>query len=271
MDLAHQSLKIKRKMIENFTDTGLFPYSKVYLQPIKDNGGSYWANHFSTIGLLGMNEACQNLFRKKEQNIASEEGYALAIETLDFMREKLMAYQDETGDVYNLEATPGEGTTRRFAVGDKKKFPDIFTAAKKEEETPYYTNSSQLPVDHTDDIFTALKHQDQLQTKYTGGTVLHGFMGEKISSAKAVGKLVKKIAENFSLPYFTITPTFSICPVHGYLAGEHKWCPKCDAEKEAKQKAKDGEVAKLEEEKGEKKEKVKVPEVKEDEKMFASV
>ncbi|MCX6807521.1 MAG: ribonucleoside triphosphate reductase [Patescibacteria group bacterium] len=233
MDLAHQSLKIKRKMIEKFTENGLYPYSRVYLQSIKDHTGSYWSNHFSTIGLLGMNEACQNLLGA-DKDIASREGYQLAIETLDLMRERLISYQEETGYIYNLEATPGEGTTRQFAVADKRKFPDIITAARNENDVPYYTNSTHLPVDYTDDIFKALKHQDPLQCKYTGGTVFHGFFGERMSDAKTTGKLVKKIAENFSLPYFTITPTFSICPKHGYLSGEHEFCPKCDDELRAR-------------------------------------
>jgi len=229
MNLAKESLEIKRKVIEKFTNDGLYPYSKHYLDNIFARFGSYWKNHFSTIGINGMNEAALNLLG---QDIASPEGHAFAAEILDFMREKLMDYQNETNNLYNLEATPGEGCTYRFAKKDLEIYPDIIfandQAVKQESADPYYTNSSNLPVGFTDDLFSALDLQDDLQTKYTGGTVLHGYIGERINDPAATKNLVKKIVYGYKLPYFTITPTFSICPVHGYLAGEHKYCPKCD-------------------------------------------
>jgi ribonucleoside-triphosphate reductase (formate) len=233
MNLAKESLEIKRKVVEKFTEDGLYPYSKVYLQTIKDQFGSYWKNHFNTIGLNGMNEAALNLLG---EDISSARGYKFALDIMDFMREHISAFQEETGDLYNLEATPAEGCTYRFAKKDKETYPEIICAnnklVKEEGANPYYTNSSHLPVGFTDDIFTALDLQDELQTKYTGGTVLHGFLGERISDPNITKKLVKTIVENYRLPYFTITPTFSVCPVHGYLAGEHKYCPKCDEERE---------------------------------------
>jgi ribonucleoside-triphosphate reductase len=231
MDLGRQSLEIKRKVLEEFTDQGLYPYSRFYLSQIKERFGEYWKNHFNTIGLNGMNEAALNLLG---QDITTVEGHKFARQTLDFMRERLMDYQNETNQLFNLEATPAEGTSYRFARLDKKKFPDIIVANerayKESQAEPYYTNSSHLPVGYTSDIFEALKLQDDLQTRYTGGTVLHGFIGEKLPSVEATKALVKKIAENFRLPYFTITPTFSICPKHGYIAGEHEYCPRCDEE-----------------------------------------
>ncbi|HCC23472.1 TPA: ribonucleoside triphosphate reductase [Candidatus Falkowbacteria bacterium] len=231
MDLARQSLDIKRKVLEEFTDNGLYPYSKHYLDNIKLRFNEYWKNHFNTIGLNGMNEAALNLLG---QDITTVEGHKFARQTLDFMRERLMDYQNESNQLFNLEATPAEGTAYRFARLDKKQFPDIIVANEKAVQEagadPYYTNSSQLPVGYTDDIFEALKLQDDLQTRYTGGTVLHGFLGEKMPSAESTKGLVRKIAENFRLPYFTITPTFSVCPLHGYLSGEHEYCPKCDEE-----------------------------------------
>lgn len=231
MNMGKESLEIKRKIIERFTNDGLYPYSKHYLSDINKRFGSYWKNHFNTIGILGINEACINLLGK---NITENDGKKFALDILDFMREKLMDYQNETDNLYNLEATPGEGTTHRFAHKDKKIYPDIIVAnekAYKEKAVkPFYTNSSHIPVNHTDDIFTALDLQDDLQTKYTGGTVLHGFLGERINDYKACKNLVKKIAENYRLPYYTITPTFSICPKHGYLSGEHEYCHKCDNE-----------------------------------------
>ena len=193
--------------------------------------GAYWKNHFNTIGILGMNESIVNFMQG--ENIATKKGREFAEEVMILIRDKMIEFQNETGNMYNLEVTPGEGTTRRFANKDKELYPDIVVAneeAVKFGAKPYYTNSSQLPVSHTDDIFEALELQDGLQTKYTGGTVLHLFVGEKIGDANQVKKLVKKIAENYHLPYFTITPTFSVCPKHGYLSGEHKYCPKCDAE-----------------------------------------
>lgn len=233
MDVAKESLEIKRKIIEKFTDDGLYPYSRFYLEDIKNHFGSYWKNHFNTIGLNGMNEAIVNLFGI-ETTIATSEGRAFALEIMDFMRSKLGDYQEETGNLYNLEATPGEGCTYRFAKKDQELYPELICANNQEVKinriAPYYTNSTHLPVGYTNDIFTALDLQDELQTKYTGGTVLHGFLGERLKDGEVAKKLVKKIIENYKLPYFTITPTFSICPKHGYIAGEHKYCPKCDEE-----------------------------------------
>lgn len=231
MEAAKNSLEIKRKVLERFTEDGLYPYSKFYLRDVKKRFNRYWQNHFSTIGINGMNEALLNFMGK---DIGSDEGLTFALEVLDFMRDKMIEFQEETDNLYNLEATPAEGTSYRFARLDKEKFNDIIVANEErvryEGAHPYYTNSTHLPVGYTDDIFTALELQDELQSKYTGGTVLHGFIGEKMPSKESTKLLVKRIAENFKLPYFTITPTFSICPVHGYLAGEHEYCPKCDAE-----------------------------------------
>ena len=231
MDIAKESLTIKRKVIEKFTADGLYPYSMFYLKDIFARFGTYWQNHFNTIGINGMNEAALNLLGK---DITEEEGREFAKEVLDFMREKLMDYQNETNDLFNLEATPGEGCTYRFAKKDLELYPDIVfannDAVKNQGADPYYTNSSNIPVGYTDDIFSALDLQDELQTKYTGGTVLHGFLGERIKNSETTKKLVQTIVNNYRLPYFTITPTFSICPKHGYLAGEHKFCPKCDEE-----------------------------------------
>lgn len=219
MVLAKNSLEIKRKALENFTLNNLYPYTRFYLSGVWERDRKYWGNHFSTIGLVGMNEACLNFLNT---DISSLEGKTFAIKVLDFMREKIMKYQEETGNFYNLEATPAEGVTYRFAKHDKSKFSDIKTSGADE---PYYTNSVHLPVSYTDDLFEVLDHQDSLQTKFTGGTVVHLFLGEKIDDIEVVKSLVKKIAENYALPYFTLTPTFSICPVHGYLSGEHKYCP----------------------------------------------
>lgn len=218
MDMAKISLEIKRKEIQKWMDNGLFPYTKRYLGSLR--------NHFSTIGLNGLNEAIIN-FSNKKFDISSKEGIQFAEEVLDFMREKLANYQSETGNLYNLEATPAEGTTYRFAKEDQKKYPEIIQAGTK--KSPYYTNSSQLPVNFTDDPFEALELQDSLQSKYTGGTVMHLYMGEKISSSESCKKFVKTILENLTLPYITITPTFSICKEHGYISGEKKQCPKCNA------------------------------------------
>ncbi len=219
MKLAAESLDIKRKQLERFTEEGLYPYSRYYLSAIRERSGRYWDNHFSTIGLIGMNEAAQNLIGC---GIDQPEGAQFAEETLEFMRKQLEAFQEETGQLYNLEATPAEGTSFRLAQRDKTQFPDILTAGT---EQPYYTNSTQLPVGTTDDIFEALQHQDGLQTRYTGGTVFHGFLGERLDDWRSARLLVKRIAENFHLPYFTLSPTFTICPVHGYIAGEHFSCP----------------------------------------------
>ncbi len=231
MEVSKESLEIKRKIVEKFSEDRLYPYSMFYLDNIKERFGTYWQNHFSTIGINGMNEACLNLMGK---DISSPEGQAFAGEILDFMREKLMDFQNETNNLYNLEATPGEGCTYRFAKKDQQLYPGIICAnlesVKNDGVNPYYTNSSHLHVNFTDDIFSALDLQDSLQTKYTGGTVLHGYLGERLPDGDVAKKLVKKIVENYRLPYFTITPTFSICPKHGYIPGEHKYCPKCDEE-----------------------------------------
>lgn len=227
MDLAKESLEIKRKTVENLTLKGLYPYSKFYLENLFKRRGAYWSNHFSTIGIVGMNEALVNFMGK---NIATKIGLKLAEEILVFMRERMIKYQEETGSLYNLEATPAEGTSYRLALKDKKRFPKMIFANNGEVvkgAEPYYTNSTQLPVGHTEDIFEALDLQDPLQTKYTGGTVLHFFLGERIDNIETTKKLVKKIAQNYKLPYFTFSPTFSVCPVHGYLNGEHHKCPKC--------------------------------------------
>ncbi len=233
MQIAKESLEIKRKVLENFTESGLYPYAKHYLTGIKEHFGGYWNNHFATIGIIGMNEALLN-FAPLRNNIASAEGRSFAIEVLNYMREKMMDYQNETNHLYNLEATPAEGTSRRLAKIDKDKYADIIVAneetLKRKIGAPYYTNSTHLPVNYTDDLFEALDLQDEIQTKYTGGTVLHGFIGEALPSAESVKKIVKTIAHKYHLPYFTLTPTFSICPKHGYLVGEHKYCPKCDEE-----------------------------------------
>lgn len=231
MDISRRSLQIKRQMLEKFTEVGLYPYAKIYLGDIKERFGEYWKNHFNTIGVLGMNELLFNFLKK---GIATEEGRSLALEIMDFMTNRLKEYQGDDNELYNLEATPGEGTTYRFAKADKEKYPDIVVAneaAYREKGTaPYYTNSTHLPVNFTDDLFEALKLQEPLQVKYTGGTVLHGFLGEKMPSAEATKKLVSKVMKGYKLPYFTLTPTFSICPKHGYLAGEHFYCPLCDAD-----------------------------------------
>ena len=230
MELSKESLEIKRKTVENFTKIGLYPYSRFYLRAVHDRFGEYWKNHFGTIGLLGMNEAVTNFM--PGEDITTEKGRAFSLRVLDFMRERLQGYQEETGSIYNLEATPGEGTTYRFARMDKKRFGKIAVAneeAYQKGAEPYYTNSSQLPVGFTDDVFEALDLQDDIQCKYTGGTVFHTFVGEKMTT-DAVKNMVKKISSNYHLPYFTISPTFSICPVHGYLSGEHEYCPKCDLE-----------------------------------------
>ena len=228
MDIAKESLELKRIFIEKLTESGLYPYSRHYLRDIKKRRGTYWGNHFSTIGLVGMNEALLNLLGK---DITTSEGNRFAQRVLNHMRKKMIKYQKETDNMYNLEATPAEGTTYRLAKLDQKKYPDIVFAndesVKAKAAEPYYTNSSQLPVGYTNDIFEALDLQDNLQTKYTGGTVLHGFLGEKIDDIEVVKNLVRTIATKYALPYFTFTPTFSICPEHGYIAGEHATCPKC--------------------------------------------
>ena len=231
MDIAKESLEIKRKLVEKLTDQGLYPYTKFYLAPIKQRRGEYWSNHFSTIGLVGMNEAALNLIGT---DITTKKGQKFAERVLTYMRRRIISYQKETGNLYNLEATPAEGTAYRLARMDREKHKDILfanaEAVRNQGAEPYYTNPSQIPVGHTDDIFEALDLQDNLQTKYTGGTVLHGFLGERMWDSEATKQLVRKIAENYKLPYFTLTPTFSICPSHGYIAGEHFTCPQCVAE-----------------------------------------
>jgi len=230
MDLAKESLTIKRQILEGLTRQGLYPYAKHYLSDIYQRFEEFWKNHFNTIGLVGMNEALINLIAK---DITTEEGQKMAEDILTFMRERMVEYQEETGILFNLEATPAEGTAYRLARLDKDKFADIICANEEAYlggAKPYYTNSSQLPVGYTDDVFQALEKQDALQTKYTGGTVLHIFVGEAMPDIESTKALVRKVAENYHLPYYTISPTFSICPVHGYIAGEYEYCPKCDEE-----------------------------------------
>lgn len=217
MELARDSLETKRQVIDQHMAEGLLPYSKRYLGTLR--------NHFSTIGVNGLNEMIRN-YSDDQEDIASEWGKVFALDLLDHVRERMKVFQEETGNLYNLEATPAEGTTYRFAKEDQKRFPEILQAGT--HDAPYYTNSSQLPVGFTDDPFEALDLQDELQTRYTGGTVLHLYMRERISDATTCARFVRRVLENYRLPYITVTPTFSICPVHGYLNGEHEFCPKCD-------------------------------------------
>ena len=227
MDMAKDSLETKRKVLERLTDANLYPYTKFYLRNIKQRFNQYWKNHFSTIGLIGTNEAALNLLGV---DIGTEKGKAFAEKTLDFMRDRLVEYQKETGNNYNLEATPAEGTTYRLAQLDKTSFPDRAHFANgigAEVKCPFYTNSSHLPVNYTDDLFELMDLQDNLQTKYTGGTVIHFFLGERMDDPQTLKKLVKTICENYKLPYFTFSPSFSICKNHGYIVGEHPECPKC--------------------------------------------
>ncbi len=232
MELAKESLETKRKVLERLTDHGLYPYSRYYQRNVKKGSGRYWNNHFNTIGLNGMNEAVLNFMGK---DLSDPEGVAFAEWVMKAMRERMADFQEETGNLYNLEATPAEGTTYRFAKADKELFGDKIICANEKAyrergADPYYTNSTQLPVGFTDDLFEALKLQDRIQTLYTGGTVFHCFLGERMPSGESTKRLIRRIAERFELPYYTITPTFSICPVHGYLEGEHEFCPVCDAE-----------------------------------------
>ena len=227
LDLAKTSLEIKRKVIQRHIDQGLFPYTKRYLGTLR--------NHFSTIGVNGINECIRN-FTNDEHDITDDWGHAFALKLLDHVRSRMVEFQEETGHMYNLEATPAEGTTYRFAKEDRKRFPDIIQAGT--ESNPYYTNSSQLPVGFTEDPFLALEMQDDLQRKYTGGTVLHLYMADAISSSKACKELVRRALSRFRLPYLTVTPTFSICPKHGYISGRHDFCPICDAELIRAKKAK---------------------------------
>ncbi|MBU4074534.1 MAG: ribonucleoside triphosphate reductase [Proteobacteria bacterium] len=229
MVTAKESLEIKRKVLEKFTEGNLYPYTRHYLRSVKERFSEYWKNHFSTIGLVGMNEACLNLLG---QNIATPEGQRFAKKVLDFMRNCLIQFQKETGNNYNLESTPAEGTSYRLARIDKGKYPDIICANEenfqKLKAEPFYTNSTHLPVNLTDDVFEALDLQDDIQSKYTGGTVFHTYAGERISDPRAVKTLVRKICENYHLPYLTFTPTFSVCPSHGYLKGKKETCPACN-------------------------------------------
>ena len=231
LEIARTSLELKRKVIQRHMDQGLFPYTKRYLGTLR--------NHFSTVGVNGLNEMIRN-FTQDEHNITTPEGHAFAAKVLDFIREKLVIFQEETGHMYNLEATPAEGTTYRFAKEDKKRFPKILQAGTPDH--PYYTNSSQLPVNFTDDPFEALEMQEDLQKKYTGGTVLHLYMNEAISSSERCSDIVRRALTKFRLPYITITPTFSVCPKHGYIPGNHEFCPKCDAELIAKKRLEQSSV-----------------------------
>ena len=232
IQLAVKSLSIKRKVLEKFTENNLYPYSKFYLREIKNRSGRFWKNHFSTIGIIGMNEACYNFLG---EDITTEHGQQFSLEVMDFIRDHLAKLQEESGEIFNLEATPAEGTSYRLAMLDKQLYPDISCAndtAAVNGASPYYTNSSQLPVNYTDDIFETLRLQDDLQAKYTGGTVLHIFLGEQVGDTEAIKGMVRKIASNYKLPYFTLTPTFSICPSHGYLDGEQRNCAVCNQETE---------------------------------------
>ena len=232
IQLAVESLSIKRKVLEKFTEKHLYPYSKFYLRDVKNRSGCYWQNHFSTIGIIGMNEACRNFLG---DDITTEHGQQFSLEVMGFIRDHLAKVQEETGEIFNLEATPAEGTSYRLAMLDKRKYPDITCANDADFNngaSPYYTNSSQLPVNYTDDIFETLRLQDELQANYTGGTVLHIFLGEQVSDKEAIKSVVRKIAANYKLPYFTLTPTFSICPTHGYLDGEQSNCSICSQETE---------------------------------------
>ena len=226
MGIAKDSLETKRKVLEKFTEGNLYPYTKYYLRDVKKRFNEYWKNHFSTIGLVGMNEACHNFLGK---NIATQEGQMFTLRVLDFMRKSLLEFQKETGNNYNLESTPAEGTSYRLAKIDRTKYPDIISANQSGniKGEPFYTNSTQLPVNFTDDIFEALDIQDEIQAKYTGGTVFHTYAGERIQDPTSVKALVKKICTNYHLPYLTFTPTFSVCPSHGYLNGEMQTCPIC--------------------------------------------
>ena len=223
INVAKKSLETKRKVIEEQTGKGLYPYSSNYLKDVKLKSGSYWFNHFNTIGLIGMNEAIQNLFGK-EMDITTKAGQAFSIKTLNYMRDVIKDIQEETGHYYNLEATPAEGTAYRLAKQDRERFPDIICAG---DQVPYYTNSTQLPVGYTDDIFETLDLQDEMQALYTGGTVLHLYLGERVKDTQTTKELIRKVFTKYKLPYISITPTFSVCNEHGYISGEHFKCPTC--------------------------------------------
>jgi ribonucleoside-triphosphate reductase len=230
--LAEESLSIKRKVLENFTENNLYPYSKFYLRRTKERTNLFWKHHFSTIGVVGMNEACLNFFGK---DIGSEEGLTFSLRVMDFIRSIVAEMQEETGDIFNLEATPAEGASYRLAMLDKHTYPEIICANEtdyRKGAAPFYTNSTQLPVNYTDDIFRTLELQDELQTKYTGGTVLHTYLEEEVEDVQTIRSLIKKVVTNFRLPYFTLTPTFSVCPSHGYLKGRQDKCPHCGGDTE---------------------------------------
>lgn len=229
VQIAKNSLEIKRKVIETQTARGLYPYAAHYLRHVHERTGQYWYNHFNTIGIIGMNEACMNLFGP-EDDLTTARGQAFAIEVMDYLRAQMSEIQEETGHFYNLEASPAEGTSYRLARLDRAQYPDILCAGT--EETPYYTNSTQLPVGYTEDIFETLDLQDELQSRYTGGTVLHLYLGERIPDIETAKALIRKVFTNYKLPYLSLTPTFSICPQHGYIEGEHFTCPECGGEAE---------------------------------------
>jgi ribonucleoside-triphosphate reductase len=230
MELARNSLELKRKVIERLTEQGLYPYSKFYLRQLYRKNGAYWDNHFSTIGIVGMNECCLNFMGR---DLASDAGQAFAIRIMDYMRSELEVFQEKTGHIFNLEATPAEGTSYRLARIDKMQYPDLVVANEescRQGAQPYYTNSTQMPVSYTDDLFMSLELQDELQIRYTGGTVFHTFLGESQLPTVSVKHLLRKVTNRYRLPYITLSPTFSICPDHGYIYGEHDKCPKCSAE-----------------------------------------
>jgi ribonucleoside-triphosphate reductase (formate) len=232
LDRAMESLSIKRKILEKFTEGNLYPYSKFYLREVRKGTGQYWRNHFSTVGVVGMNEACLNF---QGSGIGSESGLEFALTVMDFIRERLSEKQEQTGEMFNLEATPAEGASYRLAMLDKKQYQEMPCANEQEYQkgaAPFYTNSTQLPVNYTDDLFETLLLQDELQTKYTGGTVLHVYLGEQVGDVESTKSLIKKIVTRFRLPYFTLTPSFSVCPSHGYLKGEQERCPTCREETE---------------------------------------
>lgn len=239
MDLAKESLMIKREFIENQMEKGLYPYSKFYLKSVNERFGEYWKNHFNTIGINGMNESVLNFM---DTDLTTPEGIAFAEKVMDFMRDKLGEYQDETDQLFNLEATPAESTAYRLAKKDKELYPEIRTSLEYtnresiDDLDPYYSNSSQLPVNFTDDVFDALDKQDSLQTKYTGGTVFHMYIGERMNSIESTKLLIKRVTNNYEMPYFSLTPTFSISPKYGYIDGEHEYCPKHDQDLESEGK-----------------------------------
>ncbi|MDD4797799.1 MAG: ribonucleoside triphosphate reductase, partial [Eubacteriales bacterium] len=227
VQIGKTSLEIKRKVVEDQTDKGLYPYAAHYLRDVKARTGKYWYNHFNTIGIVGMNEALMNFIGK---DLTTPEGQQTAVEIMDYLRGLLVEIQEETGNFYNLEASPAEGTSYRLALADRKRYPDIIAAGTA--DAPYYTNSTLLPVGYTQDIFETLDLQDELQSMYTGGTVLHLYLGERIRDVDVAKKLIRKIFTNYKLPYISLTPTFSVCGSHGYIAGEHFSCPQCGAETE---------------------------------------